>query len=518
MPPVCQARFLTTGTLVAGLAILAGCAPAPEKGSQSSATPAFESMQMKGVEPVTLTVDADAAARRLAKSVTFATISNQDRKDFDAKAYEGLHRFLKETFPLTHKTLKLETVGDPRAHTLVYEWTGKDPSKAPIVLMAHQDVVPVVPGTESQWTHGAFSGDIADGYVWGRGTLDDKLPMMAILEAVEMQLKASFQPTRTTFLVFGQDEEVMGPEGVAKVPAVLQKRGLKEVAFLLDEGLPLTTGLFPGVDAPTALIAIAEKGYLTLELKVEGTGGHSAAPGDESTIGVLAKAVTKLEAAPFPYRITPAVRAQFRYLGPELPKAQQALYAGVAFGETTPNPQADEEFTKSMAATPPSRASLHTTTAVTMFNAGVKENVLPPSATALVNFRILQGDTVQSVTEAVKKIIDDPQVKVSQAGAAVDPSPVSRIDGQEYGLLEKTIRQTWSEPGLLIAPYLMVGGTDSKYFSAALAKNVYRFTPVRVESVKDTERWHGVNERVLVAEYARSIGFYHQLLLNVEGL
>ena len=164
-------------------------------------------------------------------------------------------------------------------------------------------------------------------------------------------------------------------------------------------------------------------------------------------------------------------------------------------------------------------AMMHTTTAVTMINGGIKENVLPPSASALVNFRILQGETVQSVTERVRTIIDDGRVTVTSLPDSMDPSPVSDPYGREYKLLEKSIRQIWGTPDLIVTPYLVIGGADAKWFAASgMTENVYRFTAVRVESAADTARWHGVNERVLVSEYARSIGFFHQLIGNAQEL
>ena len=195
-------------------------------------------------------------------------MSNQDRSDFDEGAFTDFHAYLQETFPRLHAALEREVLGDPRAYSLLYTWTGRDPSLPPVVLMAHLDVVPVVPETEDQWEHDAFSGDIADGYVWGRGSLDDKVMVLAIMEAVEMRLAEGFQPTRTTYLAFGQDEEVGGPEGVQHIVEVLQERGVTEVALVIDEGLPVTAGLFPGIADPIALIGTTEKGYLTLELKV----------------------------------------------------------------------------------------------------------------------------------------------------------------------------------------------------------------------------------------------------------
>ena len=290
--------------------------------SQPAAT--FPSLQMEGVSVVDVPVDVDAAASRLSRAIQFRTQSNQDRDDFDTMAFEDFHAFLRESFPAVHANLTLELLGDPRPYSLLFTWEGTDPSLPPAVLMGHQDVVPVVPGTEDQWEHDAYSGDIADGYVWGRGSLDDKAMVLGILEAVELRLAAGFRPTRTLYLAFGQDEEVMGGEGMRHIVEVLEQRGVSEIAFVLDEGVALTAGLFPGVSAPMALIGTAEKGYASLELKIDAVGGHSAMPPHQSNIGIIAQAITRLEANPFPYRISQAVRDQFRYLAPELPETTHA--------------------------------------------------------------------------------------------------------------------------------------------------------------------------------------------------
>ena len=477
---------------------------------------AFTSLQMQGAAKVDLRIDADAAALRLSEAIRLKTVSNQDRSDFDEGAFTDFHAYLQETFPKLHATLTREVLGDPRAYSLLYTWTGQHPSLPPVVLMAHLDVVPVVPGTESEWEHDAFSGDIADGYVWGRGSLDDKVMVLAIMAAVEMRLAGGFQPTRTTYLAFGQDEEVMGPEGAQHIVEILQERGVTEIALVLDEGLPVTAGLFPGISDPIALIGTTEKGYLTLELKVAGPGGHSAMPPVNSNIGILAQAITKVEANPFPFRVTQAVRDQMRYLASELPESWHAMLAGVAFGDGQGS-TADQQLIASMTSSPETRAMLHTTTAVTMVAGGVKENVLPPVATAMVNFRILHGDTVESVTEDVRRIIGDDRVEVVPGAQTIDPPPVADAFGKEYGLIERSIRETWDLPGLLVSPYLVIGGDDAKWF-APIAKNVYRFTAVRVESAADAARWHGVNERVLVSELPGTITFFHQLLGSVEEL
>lgn len=504
---------------------------------------AFDSLQMKNVAVVNVQVDAEAAAQRLSGGIKFPTISNQDRKDFNEKAFNDYHQYLVTAYPLLHKTLKREIVGAPRKFSLLYTWQGSDPSLDPIVLMGHQDVVPVVPGTEKQWEHDAFSGDIAGGYIWGRGSLDDKITVQGIMEAVEMQLKQGFKPKRTIYLAFGQDEEVGGPEGAGNIVEVLKSRGVNKVAFVLDEGVPITTGLFPGIKGPLALIGTAEKGFLSLQLKIEGAGGHSSMPPEHSNIGILSKAITRLEDNPFPSRITQGLRDQYRYLGPELPEAYRKMLADVVFGgrghEAKPAPvgasaaeppkfgadptvgwanDSEESFMRIMKGVPNTRAMLHTTTAVTIFNAGIKDNVLPPSATAVVNFRILQGETIESVIQRVKDIINDDRVKVTDISASVNPSPISDPYGPEYKLMEITIRQTWGTPDLVVSPLLVIGGTDAKWFHNSIAKNVYRLTTVRVESAADVGRLHGVNERVLVNEYAKSIGFYYQFLANAQDL
>ncbi|MGY5453330.1 M20 family peptidase [Agarivorans sp. MS3-6] len=447
------------------------------------------------------------AAKRLSAGIQFPTISNQDRSDFDTDAFDGYHAYLEKTYPLLHKNLTKEVLGKERKYSLLYTWEGSNKDLAPIVLMGHQDVVPVVPGTEKDWAYDAYSGHIDDKYIWGRGSLDDKIMIHAIMEAIEIQLAAGFQPERTIYLSFGQDEEVGGPEGTKHIVEVLQERGVSNIALVVDEGLPVTAGIFPGFDKPAALLGIAEKGYLTLELKVEGPGGHSAMPPEESNIGILANAITKLESNPFPVSLTDSVREQFKAMAPHMTEQQREQIKD------------DKSLLNYLYSNPITRAMIHTTTAVTVINGGVKENVMAPSASALVNFRILQGDSIESVTEYVTNVINDERVTITDNSASINPSPVAGT-GAEYKLIEKTIHQTWNDQDdLAVVPYLVIGGADAKWFAATdMVKNVYRFTAVRVESAADAARWHGINERVLIKEYANSIRFFRNLLDNMQDM
>jgi len=478
----------------------------------------FSSMQMKGVEKVTIKVDIDGAAKRLSKAVQFPTISNQDRNDFDTKAFTGYHQFLVEAYPNVHKTLKKEVLGKPRPYSLLYTWEGKDPSLQPALFYAHIDAVPVPDDSRDQWKQEPFSGAIVDGYIWGRGVLDDKNQIHGILEAAEMKIKEGWQPSRTIYFVFGQDEEVGGPEGAKHIADVLEKRGIKRFAFVMDESAPITPGIFPGIPDNTALIGIAQKGYVSLELAINAVGGHSSQPPAESNIGILAKAITKLEAAPFPYRIHPALRAQYRYLGPELDKKLQPLFAAVAFGKDGEMTEKEKQFIEVMAKDPVTRAMMHTTIAVTMFNAGIKDNVLPPSASAVVNFRPMPGDTPEVIIAHVKKAIHDDRITVKDISASTPATAVANPEGKGYKALEKTIRQIWGND-LIVAPFFVIGGSDSKHFQARpFAPDVYTITGIQLENTKEFEGFHGVNERIRVDEYAKTIGFFYQMFNNLGDL
>ncbi len=475
-------------------------------------------MQMQGVEQIEISVDLDGAVERLSRAVQFPTISNQDRDDFNTKAFDDYHRFLVESYPNVHKTLKREILGDPRPYSLLYTWEGKNPDLPPALFYAHQDVVPVPEDSRDQWDQEPFSGIVADGYIWGRGVLDDKNQIHGILEAAEMKIREGWQPERTLYFVFGQDEEVGGPEGARYIADVLEQRGIKRFAFVLDESAPLIPGAFPGIPDNTALIGIAQKGYISLELAMNGVGGHSSQPPEESNIGILAKAITKLEDAQFPYRIHEAVRHQYRYMGPELDEAKQPMYAAVAFGKDGEMTDLEKKFIEEMASNQVTRAMLRTTIAVTMFNAGIKDNVLPPAATAVVNFRPMPGDTPEVIIEHVKEAIDDDRITITDISASTPATNVANPDSEGYKALEKTIRQIWGNE-LIVAPFFVIGGSDSKHFQARdFAPDVYTITGIQLESMKEFEGFHGVNERIRVDEYGKTIGFFYQLMDNLDQL
>ena len=446
------------------------------------------------------------AAQRLATALTFRTISFPPPAPPEREEFRGFHLWLAETYPLVHSELQHETVGEL---SLLYTWEGVDPTLPPVVLMGHQDVVPVIPGTEEQWTHPPFDGVIADGWIWGRGAMDDKATVIAILESVESLLAESFRPKRTIYLAFGHDEEVGGREGAQKIADLLESRRVGDYALVLDEGGAITEGLMPGTDEPVAIVGIAEKGYVSLELVATGEGGHSSTPPESTAIGILSRAIQRLEDDPFPLRIDGATRQMLDFMGPEAPFTRRLATANLWL--------AGPLVKRGMATSPGGAASIRTTTAATMFDAGVKDNVLPITARAVVNFRILPGESVDTVTARVREVIDDSRVEVATAfGFGQDPSPISDVEGEAFALVGRTLREVLPGEQVMITPYLVLGGTDAKYY-APRSSNVFRFLPVFIRE-GDMARVHGTNERLSVESVDLAIRYFRRLIKNTDEL
>lgn len=442
-----------------------------------------------------LQVDSASVARHLAAGLRHKTISHSVDGPVEAQAFLNLHAQLRSTYPQIHANLTLETVSD---YSLVYTWKGKRPELPVVLLLAHQDVVPVEPGTEDAWEHPPFSGDIEDGYVWGRGAIDDKGALYCIMEAVEGLLARGFVPERTIMLAFGHDEEIGGPAGATQIAAMLAKRSV-EADFVLDEGGVVTEGAITLIDRPIAVIGIAEKGYLSIELVVETAGGHSSMPPRHTAIGILSAAIVALEANPVPGGIDGAVEIMFDHLGPELDFPIKLVMANRwLFG-----PILERVF----AADSTLDAMQRTTTAATIFNGGVKANVLPSRVKATVNFRILPGDTIDSVHDHVKRTIDDERIKLTLLDGR-NPSPISSIDSPGFKAIQQTISGYF--PDAIVTPYLVVGGTDSRFYSE-ISQNLYRFAPFRMTG-DDRKRIHGTNERIEIATLGRAVGFYTALI------
>ncbi len=452
-------------------------------------------------------IDSQKVAADLAGAIPFQTISFEDggtaeQKEMTKATFDGLHGYLEKTFPRVYASLGHEIVGE---NNLLFVWKGSDASLKPMLLMGHQDVVPIEEGTEDKWTEPPFSGKIADGFIWGRGTMDDKQTIVGVLEAVDLLLSKGFQPKRTLYLAFGQDEEIGGLQGAEKIAQLLKSRGV-ELEFVLDEGGFISTGMVPGVKAPVAMIGTSEKGYLSLELGVNVEGGHSSVPPPESSIGILSAAIRRIEKHPMPAHVHGPIGEFLEYAGGSASFPMRVVFKNMwLFGPMVRH---------ILESSPDSNATLRTTAAATIFRAGTKDNVMPSHASAVVNFRLLPGDTIASVTEYVRKVVNDPRVKLQPIPGEPpsEPSPRSSVDSPNFKRMQKTLAEVY--PDAVVAPFVFVGATDSKHY-AGLTHDIYRFAPLRMTPA-DLARFHGTNERVAVDNFTQSIDFYVQLIRNAN--
>jgi len=467
-------------------------------GAKTMTTPSRQ-LAVPLVAPVK--VDGTAAAGRLAAAVRFKTIASVEDADASGAEFSGLQALLQTSFPQAHALLKREVIGK---YGLVYTWPGSDPKAGAFGLMAHQDVVPIAPGTEGDWQQPPFSGAVKDGFVWGRGSWDDKGNLMSIMEAVELLAGSGFQPRQTIYLIFGNDEEVGGPRGALQVAKLFKERGV-HLDFVLDEGLLITEGLLTGLSKPAALIGVAEKGYLSVQLSAIATPGHSSMPppqAEQSAIGMMSAALARLEDQQMPLAIRGLSQEMFETLAPEMDGANRVFLSNLWLFR----PLIEAQL-KKVAST---NATLRTTTALTVINAGNADNVLPGRANATVNFRLLPGDTTDSMVAHVNEVVKNSAIKVEKLPGYSEPSKVAATSASGFRLINKTLRQL--HPDVIVAPGLMIAATDSRWFDG-VADNVYKFSPVRAKD-DDLKRFHGTNERISIDNYVELIQFYHQLILN----
>ena len=444
-------------------------------------------------------IDAQSFLDHLAEAVRIPTVVYAERERNDPADILAMHAFLRESYPLTHERCRVETVNDL---SLLFTWEGTDADADPIVLMAHMDVVPVEPGTEGDWLVGAFEGKTVDGELWGRGTLDDKGPLIAVMEAVEHLASTGFTPERTVILAIGHDEEIGGAEGAANVAALLNERGVRPW-FVIDEGGAVTDALPPLTTDPVALVKVAEKGYVDLELTATGEGGHSSFPPKQSTIGALAAAIQRLEAHPMPARID-VLRPFFAALAPRLDPRLRPILTNL--GVTGP------AVSRLLASKQETNVMMRTTTAVTMVSGGVKPNVLPQEASAVVNFRILPGDSIESVIEHVRNVVGDDIAVLPVGEMRGEPSRFSSTDSPAWKVLGTSIEETF--PDAAVAPWILTGATDSRYYSD-FAGDIYGFAPFTGE-MDMLGAIHGTGERIRTSDAETAVSFFCRLIRNAQ--
>ena len=442
---------------------------------------------------LTADIDGEAATNNLASSIRFKTISHQDKEKFSPQEFEGFIKWAADTYPEFHSAMQLEML----EYTLLFKWEGSDNSLAPILLTAHYDVVPVIPGTESIWEEEPFAGLISNNRIWGRGALDDKSGVVGMMEAATYLIKNNFQPTRTVYFSFGHDEEI-GGGGAAQVTEKLKQEGV-QLQWSLDEGSFVNRGFFPGVDKLVAPINVAEKGIMNLLIVAKAKGGHSSTPPKKTAVTILADALIKLENEPLPGSLEGLSAVMFDEVSKHMPFGYRFLFANRwLFGGL---------LDSQMSSTPVINAMIRTTTAPTMLSGSIKSNVLPIEATALINFRLHPRDSIESVTEHVRRVVGSDQVEVRTLGG-MEASGVSSWESPGYEIISSSLSKVYGE--VVSVPGIMIAASDTRHYSK-VADNSFRFNPFSIVP-EDMTGFHGTNESIAVDSFIAGIKTYVDII------
>lgn len=451
----------------------------------------FKPYPMEKTEAENFPVDEKRALERFQAMIRLKTVSYPDEKLEDPQTFADFQKLLAEAYPAVTKTCPREILG---RRGMLYHWKGKSSAK-PSVLMAHYDVVPV---NENEWQEPPFGAVVKDGELWGRGTLDTKGTLHGVMEAAEMLIGQGFVPENDVYFAFGGDEEIFGGDAPAIVEE-LKKRGIHP-EFVLDEGGAIVDGVFPGVSKSAALIGTAEKGTVSVDMTASGKGGHASAPASRQALGILGRALSRIQDHAMPFTLTPPAREMFDILGRESSFGYKLLFANLwCFG-----PLLDLVCRRSGGEL---NALVRTTCALTMAQGSKAFNVLPSTAHAGINLRLISGDTIEAAIARLKTIVDDPSVEVKLVSGG-EPSTVSQTGDEPWNRLKSAIGAAY--PGVLVSPYLMLAGSDSRHYGP-ISEHVYRFSGMPM-SKEQRGLIHNANERIPVAQLKDTICFFAEVM------
>lgn len=454
-------------------------------------TAAFRPEQEETVSTDAVDTDDGKIVRDMQDMIRCRTVSNRDEALVDREEFAKFEKLLEERFPQIHRQCEKKKIGKTG---LLFKLKGLSDEK-PSVCMAHYDVVPA---DQSEWSIGAFDGTLKDGKIWGRGTLDTKGTLCAVMEAVEKLISEGFVPADDLYLSFSGEEEIDG-DSCDDIVTYLQENGIKP-AFVLDEGGAVVSGAFPGMKEDCAAVGVVEKGSVNLDLIVERPGGHASTPPAHSNIGILADAVRSIERHPFSGQLTPPVRKMFETLGRHSSFGLRMIFANLWLFWPLFNVICKRSGGDMYALT-------RTTVAVTRAEGSAAYNVMPSKATAGLNLRLLGTDTIGSAMTHLKKVIDDDRVKIELVNGS-NPSLVSDTECDEWNTLRGVIEETW--PGTVVSPYLMMACSDSRHY-CRITDRVYRFCGQKL-SKEERGMIHGVNERIPVETLIKTVVFYTRLI------
>lgn len=449
-------------------------------------------------ETFTLTSISEETINRFSQFIQLKTVTFNDFSQIDMSEHRKVEDFFRENFPLCSNNLNLKKIND---FAYIFHWKGGDESKKPVLFMAHFDVVPV---QDEGWDFSPFSGDIKDGQILGRGTLDTKNSLLGILESAEKLIAEGFIPESTIYLAFGGDEEVMGLQGAGEIVEYFKSQKIN-FDWVLDEGAIIAKNLITMTNKPLALIGIAEKGFANVRLVAHGEPGHASMPPEHTAAGLIARAVCRLENNPFPVRLTKTVREFLKSLIPHVSFFLALVFSNLWFF----SPIVKNIFKKS----PKTAAMVRTTQAVTILTGSKKDNILPDKAEAIVNVRILPGEKKSDVLKRMKSVVKDPLVDVEFLNENDASNPVSESSTTSSGYLkiENTVNKVYPEG--IVSPFLVTATTDSRHYKD-ITDNIYRFVPMVLNS-EDLKKFHGFNESISIENYTLIINFFTELMKTI---
>ncbi len=452
------------------------------------------SQELQQPEVASTQPDEALITQHLAEAIRIPTISNQNVEDMNVAVFNQFGEWLQTTYPAVFEQLDLTMLND---YTYLFHWKGKQASEPGVLFSAHYDVVPVNADTLDKWHYEPFSGTEADGYIWGRGALDDKSAVIALMESVNLLLAKDYQPASDIYIALTHDEEIGSRFGAAAVTDYFRDNQIP-LAWSLDEGSFVLSGIIPGVAKNVASINLAEKGYLTLELVAHGVGGHSSMPPQETAVGILASAIVKLKNNPVPGGLDGISESMYLDIAKHMGFSQRMMFANlwlfkplienVLSGMTTGN------------------AMLRTTIAPTMLSGSVKDNVLPTMATAKINFRLHPRDTVDSVMAWAKQSINDDRVELKVVNG-FEPSAIANVNNPGFEKLAKLTKKVYGD--VITTPGLTIAATDSHYYSTIT--DSYRFNPMTITQ-QDLAGFHGINERISKKNMVSAVQFYTEMM------
>ncbi len=485
--------------------------------------PFLKTEKQQNYSAVTVPLVSNEALERFAGGIRIPTVSTEVYENTNFEPFDRFKAYLPEAYPAIYEAMDTLTINN---YGLVFHWKGKDGSKKPILFLSHYDVVPVIgyeddnqehlpveivfqpedeaaPSSDAvhtSWDYPPFSGAVARGNIYGRGTLDMKCMLFSVLEAANALLAEGFQPEQDIWFAFGHDEEVGGKQGAVKIAAYFKEQNMSFDAIYDEGGIIAAPGsALETIDRPIALVGQGEKGFLTLRLTVHGLGGHSSMPPKKSSLVYAAEIIEKLNSNQMPARIIPPIASFFTNIGGEMGFMSRMAIANQWLLKPL--------LVKSLSNSPASNALIRSTTAISMAKGSDAANVLTSVAEVTVNFRILPGSSVADVIEHVENLCEGYKVDIAVISER-EPSALSPEDVRAFQVIRETVGQIY--PEAIVSPYITIGGTDA-YKYQMVSDHIYRFMPLYLNQYEQ-RTIHNENEHISIDNYGKLIWYFKEIM------